>query len=166
MGTFDPCSYEIFLRLDSSQTLMWSTTTYVWRTWGNLRAIIHHHSSSSSFILIIIHPHHHSSSSCPRTHRAAMSALHSALFLALLSTWFQDLHPIASLSLTAVLRHVSLGLPRLRFLSGVQVSAIFGSASEFILSTCPIQVYLCFLSSRSICGMHVVFSSSLLMFGQ
>ena len=85
------------------------------------------------------------------------SSIHS-MFLA----FSHDAIPISFLSCSTVLRHVVLGLPRLRFPSGCHVRAVLQWLFLSIRSTCRIHFPRLLLSSTLTRLVSVLFSRSLL----
>ena len=73
--------------------------------------------------------------------------LQDTLFAAANPASAQGLKPVAILSFSTDLLHVSLGLPLLRFPSGAHVRATRGRQLLSMCSTCPIHVLLLFLTS-------------------
>ena len=84
------------------------------------------------------HHHHHLVLFPLREMGPCVLSLQVSRFLAQLLASVHPLNPSSPLSFSTVLLHVSLGLPLLRFPSGVQVRAILGFSFAFILSICPI----------------------------
>ena len=86
----------------------------------------------------VYHHHHHLVLFSLREMGPCVLSLQVSRFLAQLLASVHPLNPSSPLSFSTVLLHVSLGLPLLRFPSGVQVRAILGFSFAFILSICPI----------------------------
>ena len=71
--------------------------------------------------------------------------LHCVPFFVARSTVIQSFHPLSVLSHSAVLLHVSLGLPLFLFPSGAQVSVVLG-LSYFSLVTIQAAMYFYLIS--------------------
>ena len=88
--------------------------------------------------------------------------LQDTLFAAANPASTQELKPIAILSFSTVLLHVSLGLPLLRVSSGAHVRATRGRQLLCMRSTCPIHVHLLFLTSSLMVSELALLRTSLL----
>ena len=88
------------------------------------------------------HLHLHLSTSCHVAHKASTQLRQPALSAAAICTSLQFFHPAFSLSLSAVLLHVVLGLSRFRRPSGVQVNAVLQSLFGSFLMMWPMNFYL------------------------
>ena len=75
-------------------------------------------------------------------HKASTQLRQSALSATAICTSLQFFHPAFSLSLSAVLLHVVLGLPRFRRPSGVQVNAVLWSLFGSFLMMWPMNFHL------------------------
>ena len=75
-------------------------------------------------------------------HKASTQLRQPALSAAAICTSLQFFPPAFSLSLSAVLLHVFLGLPRFRRLSGVQVNAVLQSLFGSFLMMWPMNFHL------------------------
>ena len=75
-------------------------------------------------------------------HKASTQLRQPALSAAAICTSLQFFHPAFSLSLSAVLLHVVLGLPRFRRRSGFQVKAVLQSLFGSFLMMWPINFHL------------------------
>ena len=84
-------------------------------------------------------PTRYSSSSCHVAHKALTRSRQPSLPAAALCTSLQFFHPSFSLSLSAVLLHVVLGLPRFRRPSGAQVNAVLQSLFGSVLMMWPMN---------------------------
>ena len=70
-------------------------------------------------------------------HRASAQSRQPSLSAAAICTSLQFFQPAFSLSLSTILLHVVLGLPRFRRPSGIQVNAVLQSLfGSFTLATC------------------------------
>ena len=87
-------------------------------------------------------PSPHLSTSCNVAHKASTQLRQSALSAAAICTSLQFFHPAFSVSLSAVLRHVVLGLPQFRRHSGVQVNAVLQSLFGSFLMMWPMNFHL------------------------
>ena len=75
-------------------------------------------------------------------HKASTQLRQPALSAAAICTSLQFFHPAFALSLSAVLLHVVLGLPRFRRPSGVQVIAVLQSLFGSFLMMWPMNFHL------------------------
>ena len=88
------------------------------------------------------HLHLHLSSSCHVAHKASTLSHQPALSAAAICASLQFFHPAFSLSLSAVLLHVVLGLPRFHYPSRVQVNAVLQSLFGSFFMTWPMNFHL------------------------
>ena len=85
------------------------------------------------------------------------------LSFAAFSAVIQSFHPSFILSCSAILLHVSLGLPLFLFPSGAQVSTVLILSYFYLLRICPMYFHLISLILSSILLISVFLCSSLLL---
>ena len=94
-------------------------------------------------------------------HKASTQLCQPALSAAAICTSLQFLHPAFSLSLSAVLLHVVLGLPRFRHPPGVQVNAVLQSLFGSFLMMWPMNFHLHLRTSSPRFFISAIFRTSL-----
>ena len=105
--------------------------------------------------------HLHLSSSCHVAHKASTQSRQPSLSAAAICTSLQFLHPAFSISLSAVLLHVVLGLPRFRRPSGAQVNAVLQSLFGSFLMMWPMNFHLLLHTSSLRFSISAIFRTSL-----
>ena len=101
------------------------------------------------------------SSSCHVAHKASPQSRQPSLSVAAICTSLQFFHPAFSLSLSAVLLHVVLGLPRFRCPSGTQVNAVLQSFCSSFLMMWPMNFHLLLRTSSLRFSISANFRTSL-----
>ena len=102
------------------------------------------------------------SSSCHVAHKASTQSCQPSLSAAAICTSLQFFHPAFSISLSAVLLHVVLGLPRFRHPSGAQVNAVLQSLFGSFLLMWPMNFHLLLHTSSLRFSISAVFRTSFL----
>ena len=94
-------------------------------------------------------------------HKASTQSRQPSLSAAAICTSLQFFHPAFSLSLSAVLLHVVLGLPRFRRPSGVQVNAVLQSLFGLFLMKWPMNFHVLLRTSSLSFSISAIFRTSL-----
>ena len=105
------------------------------------------------------------SSSCHVAHKASTQSHQLSLSAAAFCTSLQFFHPAFSFSLSAVLLHVVLGLPRFRCPCGAQVNAILQSLFGCFLMMWPMNFHLLLRTSSLSFYISAIFRTSLFVIG-
>ena len=101
------------------------------------------------------------SSSCHVAHKASTQSRQPSLSAAAICTSLQFFHPTFSISPSAVLLHVVLGLPRFRCPSGAQVNAVLQSLFASFFMMWPMNFHLPLRTSSLRFSISAIFRTSL-----